>query len=55
MAKKPTKQSLIYDDYISSNSTLKQLAEKYGIKYSTCQQMLYRERLKRGNAVEKRR
>lgn len=54
MARKQTKQSIIYDEYINSDLTLKQLAEKYGITYGTCQQMLYKERLKRGVAVEKR-
>lgn len=55
MAKKVRKSSVIYEEYINSNKSIKELAEKYELKYQTICNMLHEERQIRGNAVRRRR
>lgn len=53
---KITKQSQLYVDYLEHpEMSLKQLAEKYNISYSTCRNMLHKERVRLGVAIKKRR
>lgn len=45
---KKTKQAMVYDEYLNSNKSLKELAEEFGVAYRTINNMLCAERKKRG-------
>lgn len=45
---KKTKQAKVYDEYLNSNKSLKELAEQFGVAYNTINNMLCAERKKRG-------
>lgn len=52
---KDTKQCRVYEEYINTEKSIKEISEKFGIKYTTCQKMLYRERALRGTVVPRKR
>lgn len=45
---KKTKQAIVYEEYLSTNKSLKELAKEFGVSYHTIDTMLCRERRKRG-------
>lgn len=53
--KKETKQEQVYERYITTNMSLQELAEEFGVAYSSINTMLCRERKKRGTYVPRTR
>ena len=43
-----SKQEMVFEEFENTNKSIKRIAEEYGVAYTTCQKMLYRERKKRG-------
>ena len=43
-----SKQERVFEEFENTNKSIKRIAEEYGVAYTTCQKMLYRERKKRG-------
>ena len=50
-----TKQAQLYEEYINSTKSVKELAEEFDVKYGTAIQMLHKERVKRGINLKQRR
>lgn len=50
-----TKQSKMYEEYLNSKKSVKEIAEEFGVKYGTAIQMLHKERVKRGVNLKQRR